>query len=61
VHFHPDTNDPNTVWAYWRLTSRDHLFEVYESDVFKGMAQSSMALFAGRPEDFFLDEEVGDP
>jgi quinol monooxygenase YgiN len=61
VHFHPDANDPNTVWAYWRLTSRDHLFEVYESQAFKEMVQSSMALLADRPEDFFLDEEAGSP
>src|SRR5665647_1064513 len=34
VRFHADANDPNLVWAYWRLVSRDDIPLVHDSAEF---------------------------
>ena len=58
LYFHNDANDPNLVWAYWRLASRDDIAAVYESEAFLSMAKGRMELFAGRPEDVFLEDDT---
>ena len=58
VWFHNDSNDPNVVWAYWRLASRDDVFAVHDSQEFLSMAKGNLALYASRPEDFFLEDDA---
>ena len=57
VRFHADANDPDLVWAYWRLASRDDVALVYESHEFLSMAKANVPIYAGRPEDFFLEDD----